>query len=444
MRKTLSSPCASARGRLAGTFAGQTKHSLGISSPGALRVLLAALVIACYAGPGKAGDAPALAALLQQAEQTAPRLLEQAAHVRAAGADSRQAHAWLNPQLGITAENLNAPKAGGVSQRQDTYTLTQLFELGGKRSARIAAEERKWLAAGAREHQVKVSFAGELAVAYATAEAAQMRKELLDAEMARAQDDLRVAEALVQAGREAQLRLAQARASAAAAQAAVQGGAADASEALEQLSALAGVIEPYTRITQPFLAQAAAIAPDAMWTPEQAPALAASVAERDAAAAQVAVEQKKWLPDVGVSVGLRKFGWSTDRAATIGITAFVPLFDRNQGAIDAARERADAASQRTQAMRLNMAAAHRYATVQTDVAARRLAAAEQGEAAAIEAYRLGRVGYEAGKTSMPELLAIRRALIEAQLLTVDARLARIRALATLSVAEGRNHFGVSP
>jgi cobalt-zinc-cadmium efflux system outer membrane protein len=32
----------------------------------------------------------------------------------------------------------------GVSQqRQDTYTLTQVFEIGGKRSARIEAEQRK-------------------------------------------------------------------------------------------------------------------------------------------------------------------------------------------------------------------------------------------------------------------------------------------------------------
>jgi cobalt-zinc-cadmium efflux system outer membrane protein len=51
------------------------------------------------------------------------------------------------------------------------------------------------------------------------------------------------------------------------------------------------------------------------------------------------------------------------------------------------------------------------------------------------------VGYDAGKTPLLELLAIRRALAEAQALTIDARLARVRALATLSMAEGRLVFG---
>ena len=74
----------------------------------------------------------------------------------------------------------------------------------------------------------------------------------------------------------------------------------------------------------------------------------------------------------------------------------------------------------------------------------RLLAAEQGEAAAIEAYRLGRVGYDAGKTPLVELLAIRRALSEAKSLTIEARLDRVRALATLSTAEGRIAFGETP
>ena len=113
------SPCALARGKLTG------------------------IVLSLFVGAAQAADAPSLAALLQQSETQAPALLEQAATVRAAGADARQARAWANPSLGYTGENLGAPKMDGVSQRQDTYTLTQVFEIGGKRSARIEAEQRK-------------------------------------------------------------------------------------------------------------------------------------------------------------------------------------------------------------------------------------------------------------------------------------------------------------
>ena len=61
----------------------------------------------------------------------------------------------------------------------------------------------------------------------------QQRKEVSEAELTRATADLRAAQALVKVGREAELRLAQARASMAAAQAAVQSVTADATEALE-------------------------------------------------------------------------------------------------------------------------------------------------------------------------------------------------------------------
>ncbi len=402
------------------------------------------VVLASAAALGHAAETPPFADLLRQSQANAPRLLEQAADVRAAGADARQAGAWLNPTLGATAENLGAPQSGGVSQRQDTYTVTQVFEIGGKRSARIEAEQRKAAAAGTRERQTRLEFAGELAVAYATAEAMQQRKEVAEAEVARAEDDMRAAQALVRAGREAELRLAQSRASVAAAQAAVQSASADATEALERLSALAGATEPYTRIDHPFMAAVAAPRPRADWTPDDAPALTSAVAERDAVAAQVKVEEKRWLPDLGVTVGMRRFGWSSEKAATVGLSATIPLFDRNQAGIDAAKERATSAAMRLQAARLETAALHRSALAQVGASERRLQAAEQGETAATEAYRLGRVGYDAGKTPLVELLAIRRALSEAKASTIEARLARVRAFATLSLAEGRNLFGEAP
>lgn len=392
----------------------------------------------------QASDTPSFHVLLQQSQARAPQLLEQAANVQAANADARQARAWLNPTLGVSVENLGAPKSDGMSQREDTYTVTQVFEFAGKRAARIYAGQSLALAAGARERQVRLAFTAELALAYATAEAMQQRCMLADEDLARANDELRAVAALVQAGREAQLRLAQARASVAAAQAAVALAGADATEALGHLAALAGVNEPFTHIDHPFLSAVAATTAKAGWVAGDAPALAAATAERDAIAAQVTVEEKRSLPDIGVTLGMRKFGWSDDKAATIGITATIPLFDRNQAGVDGARARAASATMRLEAARLDVQARRRAAIGQVSAAERRLEAAEQGEAAGAEAYRLGRLGYDAGKTAMLELQAIRRALSEAQALTIDARVARVRALANLSLAEGRNLFGEIP
>ena len=99
---------------------------------------------------------------------------------------------------------------------------------------------------------------------------------------------------------------------------------------------------------------------------------------------------------------------------------------------------------RVEAARLEAVAQHRSAQAQVLASGKRLQAAEQGELAASDAYRLGRVGYDAGKTSLVELLAIRRAQSEAKALTIEARLARVRAIATLSMAEGRIAFGEAP
>lgn len=392
----------------------------------------------------QAAPAPPLPALLKQAQASAPLLLEQQANVRAASADLRQAGAWLNPTLSANAENLGAPLAGGVTQRQDTYTITQVVETGGKRTMRIAAEQRKLIAAQAVERQNRLGFANTLALAYAAAEAMQQKQQLAGADLARANDDLRAAEALVKAGREAELRLVQARASSAAAQAALEGARAGTIDALEKLSALVGASDVFTGIEHSILSSLPAPRPRAAWTAADAPALATASAEHDALAAQVGVERKRAMPDLGVTLGMRRFGWSSEPAATVGLSATIPLFDRNQAGIDAARERASSAALRLQAARLDVVAAHRSALAQMQASERILQAAELGEAASVEAYRLGRLGYDAGKTALLELLAIRRALAEAQSLTIEARLARVRALVALSLAEGRNVFGEAP
>ncbi|MGA4049582.1 TolC family protein [Ralstonia nicotianae] len=395
--------------------------------------------------PGSAAEAPPYTALLHESLAHAPALREQAANVGAAGADVAQARAWLNPRVDTVFENLGAPQSGGVSQRQSTYTITQPLEIGGKRGARIEAGQRGLAAAEARERQTRVAYAAELAVAYATAEAMLGRKVLAAEDRARAADDQRAARAQVQAGKEAALRVAQAQASLSAAQAAEQAAAAEATQALERLAALAGADEPYTAVSTSLLATTRST-PAGPIKPREAetPTVLTAQAERDALSAQVQVERKKWIPEVGVSAGLRRYGWTNASGYVVGLSATIPLFDRNDAATTAAVEREAAAEARLDGVRLEAAAAHRSALAQASASEKRLAAAAEGEQAATEAYRLGRIGYDAGKTSLIELLATRRALFEAKGLTIDARLARVRALAALAQAEGLLAFEETP
>ena len=403
--------------------------------------MLAALLLAGTPLATHAAGVPPFAELLQVSLSDAPALLEQAANVRAADANARQARVWLNPSVNATFENIGAPQNAGASQRQDTYSVTQPFEIGGKRAARIEAGERGLATAQARDRQARITFSAELAFAYATAEAMQERKVLAGEELARASEDLRAVRALVQAGREAQLRVEQAAASAAAARAAEQAASADAIEALERLSALVGVRESYTGIERPFLASAMAYRPPTSRNPEDSPAVATATAERDVLTAQVRVEEKRSIPDIGLTAGARHFGWTNGNALVIGVSMSIPLFDRNSAGVDAARHRESAADARLEATRLEAVAARRSAVARVAASEQRLGAATQGETAAAEAYRLARIGYDAGRTSLLELLATRRVLTEAKLLAIEARLARVRAIAALSMAEGHIAFG---
>jgi len=390
-------------------------------------------------GSIQAAEAPPYSVLLQQSLAMAPTMMVQAANVRAAGADAAQARAWLNPRFDTLAENLGAPSSGGQSQRQNTYSITQPFEIGGKRGARIEVGERNYEAAQARERQLRVNYAAELAVAYATAEAAFGRQALAEENLALANEELTVARALVETGKEATLRTAQAQASVSAAQAIEAAASSDVTSTLARLSALSGATEAYTGISSSLLSAQPAMTPGGTTT-DDSPAVRTAEAERNAFDAQVNVERKRWIPEVGITAGVRRYGWSNESGYIVGLTASIPLFDRNRNGIDAAVQRVAAAQARLDTVRLEANAARRSAVSQVAATDKQLAAASQGEQAASEAYRVGRLGYEAGKTPLVELLAVRRALVDARQLTIDARLARVRALAALAQADGRLAF----
>lgn len=369
----------------------------------------------------------------------APTMAVQAANVRAASADAAQARAWLNPRIDTVLENLGAPASDGVSQRQNTYSITQPLEIGGKRGARIEVGERNFAAAQARERQAQVAYAAELAVAYATAEAMLGRKTLATENLTRANEELAAARALVDSGKEASLRSAQAQASVAAAQAAEAAAINDATQALARLSAMSGASEPYTAVTGSLLT----VQPTKRTVStaiEESPSVRAAEAERNALDAQVDVERKRWIPDVGISAGVRRYGWTNASGYVVGVTASIPLLDQNRNGINAAVERVAAAQARLDGVRFEANAARQSAVSQVTATEKQLAAASEGERAAGEAYRVGRIGYESGKTSLVELLAVRRALVEARQLTIEARLARVRALAALAQADGRLAF----
>ncbi len=406
--------------------------------PAALLCAVAGLA----ASEARAEPAPAFGLLLHQAEASSPRLAELQAEVRAAVGRADQSGVRPNPTVDLQVENLAGnSNAQLIAPVQSTLSASQTLELGGKRSARLAAGRASVEAARAGQRQAVADFGYDLAVAYAAAEAAQTRVELLQQDLERAAEDLRVAKALVEAGREADLRAIQAQAAASAVRADLETARATAMETLGRLSAMVGASPPFSSVGPSLLALADGLPIVPSDAPATTFAIAAAEADRDAAVRRVNVERTRAAPDVTFSLGARRVEGLGSTLIVGGVSAPLPLFNRNSGAVSAARAEQDAAEARLRLARLEADSNWRSGQYRATAAQAALRAALEGEAAASEAYRLARIGYEAGRTPLSELLAARRASTEARERTLEAKSQRIQAEAALARLAGRIPFG---
>lgn len=418
---------------------------MSVYRPRPPRAVLGAALAVLGAHAAWAETAPSYADLLRQAEAAAPRLAESRAGVRQAEGQARQAAALPNPTVGVTVENLGAGAPfAAIAPRQTTVQVQQPLELGGQRAARTAAGDAGLGLARAREQQVHADFAYDLAAAYVQAEADGVRLGLADEALSMAVDDARAVEALVQAGKEANVRALQARAAVEAARAGRVEAQTARDAALAKLTALAGSPAPFTALSGGLLAHGEVLEPARAVDPLSAPGYLAARAERDLAARRVRVEQVRAAPEVSAMVGVRQLQGATGGAVVAGLSMPLPLFDRNRGAVAAARGELAAADARLDAARLQAEAEARVGQARLQASEGRLSAAKDNEAAAAEAYRLTRLGYEGGKAGLLELQASRRALTEARAQTLDTRMERLLAEASLARLQGAVPFGDQP
>ncbi|MES1974598.1 MAG: TolC family protein [Sphingomonas sp.] len=401
-----------------------------------LVALLGGLAGWALAVPAWAEPAPPFAQLLRQA-QDSPRIRAIEADVDRAKGFSEQARARPNPTVSVYGENFAGTSPyGGFGRSETTLQYSQPFEIGGKRSARIAAGEAGVVAAQARAQQARVAFAYELALAYVAVEVADRRIAIADDEVEEAGADLRVANALVNAGKEARLRALQAETDLNAARAALEAAKATRTAALARLSALAGVETPFTGVSESLLDQSDPRAVYGPVDPLRSTAYLTAVAERDAAARRVAAERRRAIPDVTGQIGVRRLAGDRATALVAGVSVPLSIFDRNRGNVAAAEAEVRGADARIAGARMETEANVRAALALVDAADARVAAAARTMATARETYRLARIAYEAGKSPLSELLIARHGLGVARGVGVDATSARLDALAQLASLQG--------
>lgn len=401
---------------------------------------LVAAAATVWAGAAAAEPAPPYHALLARAE-VSPSLAEAEANVTAAEGRLRQAQTLRNPELSLEVENFAGEGPfEDFGAAETTLGIGQTLELGGKRKARSVAAREGVGVARARRDLARADYASRLAVLYAEAEAAAARVSLAEELLGAAETDARTARLLVENGKEAPVRALQADSDVAGARADAAEARATAAEAFGRLSALTGEGAAFDSVAESLLSRPASTL-SGVRSVVRTPAVIAAEAERAEAAAEVQVERSRAAPDVTVSAGVRRFAADDSTALVAGVSLPLPVFDRNRGATDAARAQLRAAEARLRQAELEAQADLRAADSQARAAAERLEAALAGEGAASEGYRLSRIGYEGGKLSLLELTTARRALSQARIRTLEARLALVRAEAEAARLTGRTPFG---
>lgn len=393
-----------------------------------LRAALLAGALIASSGAAYAEPVSLAQALSQGAEQS-PRIAEAKAKAAAAEARARQAGASPNPELSVEVENFAGTGVfQGLRSTETTLAISQRIELGGKRSARVSVAKAERDFAFLSYKAAIADLERDIRIAHADLRAAADRAVLARDNVGGSQELARTAGILVDAGRDPPLRQLRAEATLAEAKAEQARTYSELLSARRLLADLIGSSDPDLSASEADAETTPAnLPPDTVTLDEQL-----KVAERDVAQARIKVAKADAVPDITASGGLRRFAGGKETALVAQVSIPIPIRDRNLGNIQAAQSDSIAAeSALARARREESRTRYDTRLLLGAAEVRYEALAGSGISQAEEALRLARIGYNAGKFSLLELLDAQTALTSAKLNLIEARLDRARALAAL-------------
>lgn len=380
-------------------------------------------------GVGSGGEtvAPAgvltLREALELALQENPELRAGAASVRAAAARTHQSRALPNPEVELGLSEYDRSGKGFDSAEIDV-TVVQRLELGGKRHWRVRQAEAEGALAGWDETTLRLDVRAETARRHIAVVAAQRRLALAAVTAAVAEGTAAAVVERVQAGKEPPFRTAKAKADLSLARL-------DQATARQTLGAARAALAAMWGSEHARFEAAEDRLADDLQTPLDVARLAARlpfvpelargeqvVRLRESA---LAAERSQRIPDVEVFAGVQRFEEDDSHAFALGVALPLPLFDRNEGNIMAARHELDRARYERRAveiaLRADLTAAHaltveahgRALTLQNDVVP-----------ALTQAFEAAREGYRQGKFGFLDMRDAQSGLAEAQAALIDA------------------------
>lgn len=408
------------------------------------QLLLAGVFTLLWAAAAQSDDTQTLPGLtlgeaVRHVLDRGPQADAVAAELRVADAGVAIARLRPNPTLNVDAENIdgNGIYADGAL-RETTYSLSMPLEFGGKRKARTRVADAERITALATADATRADAVRQVTELYVDAVASERRAALYRSRTALAETAFSAAEARIRAGKASPIEAQRAdvvRITAAAAAANAQRQAALAHNALVSLTGVAP-----TRPLQAdwFDVSDASGTTDTTTGAHTSPLLAVARAEAATASTRLDAARRNRIPDVTLSAGMRRVADIDDRAAIVSISVPIPLLGMGRAAVSRAQAEFDLADARQRHVAVEQQRALDAAHVEIENA-RTLAQAANGPAlaAAEEAVRIARVGYDGGKFSQLEFIEAERTLAETRDAAIDALQALHVARARLAWLEGR-------
>lgn len=336
--------------------------------------------------------------------------------IRSADAKRLQSSLRPNPEFSVAVEDfLGTGVYSGGRQAQTTLRLSQLIELGGKRSARmdVAATFRR--RAEADYHQKRVQVLSDVAEKFIHVVADQQELDLARDTVKLAADSLRAAERRVQAGKASAIEESKARVELSRSRVIEEHAEHELRAANRRLAATWGNTEPVFQTAvadlfvrkpiPPFetLAERVANSPEIVrWTTEE------RLRE-----AEVRLADSKRVPDLEVQGGVRRLEGPREQGFVMQVSVPLPLFHRNQG--DSADTRAirdkttaerAATEVRLRTVLYGLYQELQHSVTQLDILEREVLPEAKRSLA------LAREGFAQGKFSQIEMVDARRTFVE--------------------------------
>lgn len=327
-------------------------------------------------------------------------------------------------------------KSGGEESLEARLGLSQAFELGGKRSARVTGAEAGLERAGAGAEDALRRVLRDVATAFYRALHATQSLELARRADAMAADIVSIAERRFAAGDIARLDVSLAKAARSRAEAAVLDAEARRDVAVGQLRVLLGIGAGEPLTVRGMLNANSAQSLDALQAQAlDRPDLRALEAEIREAEAEARLGNAERWPDV--SLGAEYERDENDNIALGRLSVTLPVFARGQG------RRAESLA-RMSRLRAELEAGRRATITELstayDVYRRRVAAADELTRTAVPLQdnneALAQRAYESGQLGLIDLLAVRREVLGTRQESLDRSLESVIAAVDLEFSAG--------